>query len=214
MVRFLGICWPPQDCPKCGWPCAQGLRTPTCCVLQDTQDVAVGIWRDGPLALLLGHGLRRSGWSVKAGLGMLACVASFVLSNPKSSQGVETPDRPLRGLRVSARLQRWGLLSETFSSWQAREAEFEAEQERIRREKEKEITRLRAMQERAQDHQAQQVPAQSRLPCASATPLTTPFDSLRNHPGGQRCGRGDAGYLHLNSLMRAGRSRERGRHRI
>uniref|UniRef100_A0A8C0X2N0 Cilia- and flagella-associated protein 45 n=1 Tax=Castor canadensis TaxID=51338 RepID=A0A8C0X2N0_CASCN len=38
----------------------------------------------------------------------------------------------------------------------AREAEFEAEQERIRREKEKEITRLRAMQERAQDYQAEQ----------------------------------------------------------
>ncbi|XP_047561091.1 cilia- and flagella-associated protein 45 isoform X3 [Lutra lutra] len=38
----------------------------------------------------------------------------------------------------------------------AREAEFEAEQERIRREKEKEITRLRAMQEKAQDYQAEQ----------------------------------------------------------
>ncbi|XP_006168906.1 cilia- and flagella-associated protein 45 [Tupaia chinensis] len=38
----------------------------------------------------------------------------------------------------------------------AREAEFEAEQERIRREKEKEIARLRAMQEKAQDHQAEQ----------------------------------------------------------
>lgn len=42
---------------------------------------------------------------------------------------------------------------------QAREAEFEAEQERIRREKEKEIARLRAMQEKAQDYQAEQVPA-------------------------------------------------------
>lgn len=40
---------------------------------------------------------------------------------------------------------------------QEREAEFEAEQERIRREKEKEMARLRAMQERAQDHQAEQV---------------------------------------------------------
>lgn len=40
---------------------------------------------------------------------------------------------------------------------QAREAEFEAEQERIRREKEKEIARLRAMQEKAQDYQAEQV---------------------------------------------------------
>ncbi|XP_037362590.1 cilia- and flagella-associated protein 45 [Talpa occidentalis] len=38
----------------------------------------------------------------------------------------------------------------------AREAEFEAEQERIRREKEMEITRLRAMQEKAQDFQAEQ----------------------------------------------------------
>ncbi|XP_042641616.1 cilia- and flagella-associated protein 45-like isoform X2 [Tyto alba] len=37
-----------------------------------------------------------------------------------------------------------------------REAEFEAEQERIRWEKEKETARLRAMQERAQDHQAEQ----------------------------------------------------------
>lgn len=40
---------------------------------------------------------------------------------------------------------------------QEREAEFEAKQERIRREKEKEMARLRAMQERAQDHQAEQV---------------------------------------------------------
>ncbi|XP_012584327.1 PREDICTED: cilia- and flagella-associated protein 45 isoform X1 [Condylura cristata] len=38
----------------------------------------------------------------------------------------------------------------------AREAEFEAEQERIRREKEMEITRLRAMQEKVQDFQAEQ----------------------------------------------------------
>ncbi|XP_059136700.1 cilia- and flagella-associated protein 45 isoform X2 [Peromyscus eremicus] len=38
----------------------------------------------------------------------------------------------------------------------AREAEFEAEQERIRREKEKEIARLRAMQEKAQDYRAEQ----------------------------------------------------------
>uniref|UniRef100_A0A8C6YUH1 Cilia- and flagella-associated protein 45 n=1 Tax=Nothoprocta perdicaria TaxID=30464 RepID=A0A8C6YUH1_NOTPE len=37
----------------------------------------------------------------------------------------------------------------------AREAEFEAEQERIRREKEKETARLRALQERAQDYQAE-----------------------------------------------------------
>ena len=40
---------------------------------------------------------------------------------------------------------------------QEREAKFEAEQERIRWEKEKEMARLRAMQERAQDHQAEQV---------------------------------------------------------
>ncbi|XP_075843667.1 cilia- and flagella-associated protein 45 [Microtus pennsylvanicus] len=38
----------------------------------------------------------------------------------------------------------------------AREAEFEAEQERIRREKEKEIAHLRALQEKAQDYQAEQ----------------------------------------------------------
>ncbi|KAL6092596.1 hypothetical protein STEG23_028830 [Scotinomys teguina] len=37
----------------------------------------------------------------------------------------------------------------------AREAKFEAEQERIRREKEREIARLRAMQEKAQDYQAE-----------------------------------------------------------
>ncbi|XP_008839053.1 cilia- and flagella-associated protein 45 isoform X4 [Nannospalax galili] len=38
----------------------------------------------------------------------------------------------------------------------AREAEFEAEQEKIRREKEKEIARLRAIQEKAQDYRAEQ----------------------------------------------------------
>ncbi|XP_077647737.1 cilia- and flagella-associated protein 45 [Urocitellus parryii] len=38
----------------------------------------------------------------------------------------------------------------------AREAEFEAEQNRIRREKEKEFARLMALQERAQDYQAEQ----------------------------------------------------------
>ncbi|KAL8184373.1 UNVERIFIED_CONTAM: hypothetical protein K2H54_015392 [Gekko kuhli] len=38
----------------------------------------------------------------------------------------------------------------------ARETEFEAEQERIRREKEKETARLRALQEKARDHQAEQ----------------------------------------------------------
>lgn len=38
----------------------------------------------------------------------------------------------------------------------AREAEFEAEQEKVRREKDKEIARLRAMQEKAQDYRAEQ----------------------------------------------------------
>lgn len=38
----------------------------------------------------------------------------------------------------------------------AREAEYEEEQERIRKEKEKETARLRALQERARDHQAEQ----------------------------------------------------------
>ncbi|XP_013917753.1 PREDICTED: cilia- and flagella-associated protein 45 [Thamnophis sirtalis] len=38
----------------------------------------------------------------------------------------------------------------------AREAEFEAEQEKIRKEKEMETARLRALQEKAQDHQAEQ----------------------------------------------------------
>ncbi|KAM4013241.1 cilia- and flagella-associated protein 45 isoform 2-T2 [Anomaloglossus baeobatrachus] len=38
----------------------------------------------------------------------------------------------------------------------AREAEYEAEQEKIKREKEKEVARLRALQERAQDHHAEQ----------------------------------------------------------
>uniref|UniRef100_A0A8C0I7Z8 Cilia- and flagella-associated protein 45 n=1 Tax=Bubo bubo TaxID=30461 RepID=A0A8C0I7Z8_BUBBB len=44
-----------------------------------------------------------------------------------------------------------------------REAEFEAEQERIRWEKEKETARLRAMQQRAQDLQAEQVSGFGRL---------------------------------------------------
>uniref|UniRef100_A0A8C6X909 Cilia- and flagella-associated protein 45 n=1 Tax=Naja naja TaxID=35670 RepID=A0A8C6X909_NAJNA len=39
----------------------------------------------------------------------------------------------------------------------AREAEFEAEQEKTRKEKEMETARLRALQEKAQDHQAEQV---------------------------------------------------------
>ncbi|CAK7307665.1 Cilia- and flagella-associated protein 45 [Vulpes lagopus] len=59
--------------------------------------------------------------------------------------------------RDFAPLRGWGNGSyKTFCPWQAREAEFEAEQERIRREKEKEIARLRAMQEKAQDYQAEQ----------------------------------------------------------
>lgn len=42
------------------------------------------------------------------------------------------------------------------SSSQQREAEYEEEQTRIRKEKELEVGRLRAMQERARDHQAEQ----------------------------------------------------------
>lgn len=63
-----------------------------------------------------------------------------------------------------------------FSSWQAREAEFEAEQERIRREKEKEIARLRAMQEKAQDYQAEQVSTSSSswLSFVPPTPVAIP----------------------------------------
>ncbi|XP_073423073.1 cilia- and flagella-associated protein 45 [Dendrobates tinctorius] len=38
----------------------------------------------------------------------------------------------------------------------ARETEYEAEQEKIKKEKEKEVARLRALQERAQDHHAEQ----------------------------------------------------------
>lgn len=44
-----------------------------------------------------------------------------------------------------------------FCPAQAREAEYEAEQEKIRKEKELETARLRALQEKAQDHQAEQV---------------------------------------------------------
>lgn len=40
---------------------------------------------------------------------------------------------------------------------QEREAEYEAEQRRIKREKEKEVARLRALQEREKDHKAEQV---------------------------------------------------------
>lgn len=63
-----------------------------------------------------------------------------------------------------------------FSSWQAREAEFEAEQERIRREKEKEIARLRAMQEKAQDYRAEQVSTSSSswLSFVPPTPVAIP----------------------------------------
>lgn len=41
---------------------------------------------------------------------------------------------------------------------QAREAELEKEQQRVRKEKEAEIARLRALQEKAQDYRAEQVP--------------------------------------------------------
>ena len=47
-------------------------------------------------------------------------------------------------------------ISKLNSLLQEREAEFEEEQERIRKEKEQEVARLRAMQERARDHQAEQ----------------------------------------------------------
>lgn len=80
---------------------------------------------------------------------------------------------------LSASLGQWEPCCEAFSSWQAREAEFEAEQERIRREKEKEIARLRAMQEKAQDYQAEQVPIQSQLLSASPIPLTIPLTACR-----------------------------------
>lgn len=49
------------------------------------------------------------------------------------------------------------LRSALMFSWQEREEEFEAEQQRIKREKEKEITRLRALQQRAKDYKAEQV---------------------------------------------------------
>jgi len=61
---------------------------------------------------------------------------------------------------------------------QEREAKYEAEQERIRREKEKEMARLRATQERAQDHQAEQVSGlltRDVLPfCLTTFVVTTP----------------------------------------
>lgn len=104
-----------------------------------------------------------------------------ILPYLKKSQGVmwEILDRLLQGLRLSARLGQRELLYKTFSSWQAREAEFEAEQERIRREKEKEIARLRTMQEKAQDYQAEQVPSWPRLPWGSPTPLTIPLTNCK-----------------------------------
>ena len=48
-------------------------------------------------------------------------------------------------------------------SWalQEREAEFEAEQRRIKKEKELEIARLRAKQEKAKDYKAEQVHEQN-----------------------------------------------------
>lgn len=45
---------------------------------------------------------------------------------------------------------------------QEREAEYEAEQKRVKKERELEITRLRAQQQRARDHRAEQV-SQTRL---------------------------------------------------
>lgn len=70
--------------------------------------------------------------------------------------------------------------SEAFSSWQAREAEYEAEQEKIRKEKEKEIARLRALQEKAQDYRAEQV---ELLSCSSPLPLPLPLSFVHPTPG-------------------------------
>lgn len=65
------------------------------------------------------------------------------------------------------------IILKPFSSRQAREAEYEAEQEKIRREKEKEIARLRALQEKAQDYQAEQVSTSSLPPTPGGSyPLT------------------------------------------
>ncbi|XP_012517302.1 PREDICTED: cilia- and flagella-associated protein 45 [Propithecus coquereli] len=86
----------------------------------------------------------------------------------KSIQRQEELDRKRREERIRWDIAKWRdflRLSPVYQQQtvfkclyfrQAREAEFEAEQERIRREKEKEITRLRAMQEKAQDYQAEQ----------------------------------------------------------
>lgn len=64
------------------------------------------------------------------------------------------------------------IILKPFSSWQARETEYEAEQEKIRREKEKEIARLRALQEKAQDYQAEQVPSSLPPTPGGSHPLT------------------------------------------
>lgn len=63
----------------------------------------------------------------------------------------------------------WIIMS-PFSSCQAREAEYEAEQEKIRKEKEKEIARLRALQEKAQDYRAEQVSTSSPSPLSFVPP--------------------------------------------
>lgn len=84
---------------------------------------------------------------------------AFVPLKRRQEVAGEVLDRQAGVLFLSARLEQWEIRYVAFSSWQAREAEFEAEQERIRREKEKEIARLRAMQEKTQDYRAEQVPA-------------------------------------------------------
>lgn len=72
-----------------------------------------------------------------------------------------------------------GAILQDLPFWQAQEAEFEAEQERMRRKKEKETARLRAMQEKAQDYQAEQVSTQSLLPSTSPNPLTIPLTAFK-----------------------------------
>lgn len=81
---------------------------------------------------------------------------------------------------LCARLQQCAL-SGGLSSWQAREAEFEAEQEKIRKEKEKEIARLRALQEKAQDYRAEQVSTSfpSQLSFVPPTPGSHPLTACK-----------------------------------
>lgn len=57
---------------------------------------------------------------------------------------------------------------------QEREAEHEAEQKRVKKEKELEISRLRAQQERAKDHQAEQVRLHAAPSCHCGPILSVP----------------------------------------